>query len=168
MKAHSTIANISAQLESRVLLSATTSYDAATHELTVSCTGSESLSLASDANQNVTLNGFAIQDAGVNIQSTEVRSIRVNGGGGDNKINLSGVKKSAFPVCESVIIKGGSGNDTIRGSDCDDTILGGDGDDKLWAALAMTHMCLRQRQQQKQIRLLKAGTQEVTLCHSPH
>ena len=52
------VASISMQLESRVLLSATASYDAITHSLNVASTESESLTISSNANQHVVVNGI--------------------------------------------------------------------------------------------------------------
>ena len=72
VKAHGALANISMQLESRVLLTATASFDATTHALHVSSTEAESLAISSDANQNVTLNGVVVQNAGANVSSAEV------------------------------------------------------------------------------------------------
>ena len=132
VKAHGSVASVSIQLESRVLLSATASYDATTHSLHVSSTESESLIISSDANQHVTLNGVVVQNAGADVSSADVYSILVNGGTGNNAINLNGVTQSAFPMCQSITINGNNGDDTIHGSEYEDVINGGSGDDSVF------------------------------------
>ena len=135
VKAHGAMANISMQLESRVLLSATASYDATTHSLHVSSTDSESLTISSDAGHHVMLNGVAVQNAGANVSSADVYSILVNGGVGSNVIDLNEVTKSAFPMCQSVTINGNGGDDTIHGSEYGDVIKGGSGNDSSFGGI---------------------------------
>ena len=125
------VANISMQLESRVLLSATASYDVIAHSLNVFSTESESLTISSDANQHVVVNGIVVQNAGANVSSADVYAIVVNGGIGNNIINLNAVTKSSFPMCTSITINGNNGDDTIHGSEYGDVITGGSGNDKL-------------------------------------
>jgi Ca2+-binding RTX toxin-like protein len=66
-----------------------------------------------------------------------ITSITVNGGPGDNLINLSGVEdrddtvNTDYPAITSVTIHGNSGDDDILGSEHVDTMLGGDGDDRI-------------------------------------
>jgi Ca2+-binding RTX toxin-like protein len=68
-----------------------------------------------------------------------ITSIVVNGGPGDNLINLSGVEdadpnpavNTDYPNVTSVVINGNSGDDDILGSEHVDTMRGGDGDDDI-------------------------------------
>jgi Ca2+-binding RTX toxin-like protein len=68
-----------------------------------------------------------------------ITSISVNGGPGNNLIDLSGVAdedpnpavNTDFPKVGSVFIEGNGGNDTIRGSEHADEMLGGEGHDRI-------------------------------------
>jgi uncharacterized repeat protein (TIGR01451 family) len=60
---------------------------------------------------------------------TDINGIVVNGGAGDNKIDLGDVGPENFPNVENVVINGGDGNDDITGSGFGDKIDGGAGND---------------------------------------
>ena len=57
--------------------------------------------------------------------ATDVTSIEINGGNGNDWISIDG------GVSQDAIIDGGAGNDRITGGDGDDTILGDKGNDRL-------------------------------------
>ena len=63
---------------------------------------------------------------------TDIKGMVVNGGDGDNKIDLGDVGTENFPNVENVEINGGDGNDEITGSGFDDKIDGGAGNDELF------------------------------------
>jgi len=83
--------------------------------------------------------GFATQ-----IPCSAVKTVFVNGGAGDDSINLSSVGKAAFPALERTTIGGGEGDDDIDGSQVEDVIEadyedavvdGGAGNDSIEAGL---------------------------------
>lgn len=104
-----------------------------TGELTLVATGSSSVSVkTSRTNMEVRVNG--IVDSSVSgIAAKLVRSVIIEGGDGPNRIDLTGLKKSAFSrsAVASILIKGGDGNDTILGSELNETILGESGNDTI-------------------------------------
>jgi len=65
-------------------------------------------------------------------------AIVVNGGPGDNAINLAGVTKALFTSLTDtpavVTVNGGEGIDTVTGTEFSDVVNGGGGDDRLVAA----------------------------------
>jgi Ca2+-binding RTX toxin-like protein len=61
----------------------------------------------------------------------DITSIDVDGGPGDNALNLAGVTNDSFGRVTSVSIDGGGGNDTLTGSERADALNGGDGNDRL-------------------------------------
>ena len=69
--------------------------------------------------------------AGNKVPCADIKGIVVNGGEGDNKIDLGDVGPENFPNVENVEINGGAGNDKIIGSGFDDTIDGGAGNDSI-------------------------------------
>jgi Ca2+-binding RTX toxin-like protein len=62
---------------------------------------------------------------------TDITSIDVDGGPGDNALNLAGVTNASFATVTSVSVDGGGGNDTLTGSERADALNGGDGNDRL-------------------------------------
>ena len=101
-----------------------------------------------DANVKITVqdgkvlvNGQPVGDPPA--KAADIKKIIVQGGTGDNKIDLSGVTQSDFTSLsdDNVEIHGGAGNDTMTGSEFgdmmygdqgDDTQYGGPGDDKMY------------------------------------
>jgi Ca2+-binding RTX toxin-like protein len=72
-----------------------------------------------------------------NVATTDVTSIVLVTGAGDNTIDLSGVLASAFTGLTSISVQGGNGNDVIVGSpDLATTIDGQDGDDSITGGTA--------------------------------
>ena len=72
------------------------------------------------------------------IPAATVQQIQIQGGDGDNAIDLSNVGQTFFSYTDlggdgvQIVVNGGDGHDTITGSlDLDDTLEGGDGDDIL-------------------------------------
>jgi Ca2+-binding RTX toxin-like protein len=61
----------------------------------------------------------------------QIQSIVVDGGSGNNKIDLSAVSARKFSSVQHVTINGGAGHDSITGSQLDDTINGDAGDDDI-------------------------------------
>ncbi len=109
------------------------SFDATSHQLTVSSTGSESLTVGTDNAGNVILNASIVKNGNSNLSARDVVSIVANGGTGGNRINLSGVTPISFPSLTSVTINGNGGNDTITGSSFGDLIHGNAGNDSIVA-----------------------------------
>jgi len=69
-----------------------------------------------------------------------VKRIIINGGPGNNKIDLSAIDRQHFPSLVSmdglppqfgVCLDAGGGNDVVVGSQCDDLLIGGDGNDRI-------------------------------------
>jgi Ca2+-binding RTX toxin-like protein len=74
---------------------------------------------------------YAFKPNGHSAKCTDVKKIFVDGGRGNNKINLQGVQRENFPNIEDVLINGGDGDDDIVGSDYEDHIYGGEGNDAI-------------------------------------
>lgn len=66
-----------------------------------------------------------------NVATTDVTSIVLVTGAGNNTIDLSGVLASAFTGLTSISVQSGNGDDSITGGNADDTISGGDGNDTI-------------------------------------
>ena len=62
--------------------------------------------------------------------ASDVTSLVINGGDGNDKIAVKGSRKTPFVV--PATIDAGAGNDTVKGGAEADTITGGDGDDDLY------------------------------------
>ena len=60
-----------------------------------------------------------------------VRSLTINGGTGNDSINLTGLLSGSYSRLMSVSLNGGDGNDTIIGSSFNEIISGGKGNDSL-------------------------------------
>jgi hypothetical protein len=102
------------------------SFDAATGELTVAFSGTDSVELAT-AGANVSLND---EDTGV--PAANVRTISVTedtAGTGANTVDLSGVTAADHPALTGTTISARGGVDTLIGSQLADRILGGTQDD---------------------------------------
>jgi hypothetical protein len=124
-------------LELRTLLSVNSVFDASTHELHVSSNKGDSIKLDVNKSGELTINGKALHSHGhkhggsAEFTPDQIHSIVVDGGSGNNKIDLSAVSTQKFASLQSVTINGGGGNDSITGSQLDDTINGGSGNDSL-------------------------------------
>jgi Ca2+-binding RTX toxin-like protein len=124
-------------LELRTLLSVNAVFDASTHELHVSSTKSDAMTLGVDKHGDVTVNGKTLHDHNHKhgkdggFASSQIESIVIDGGSGNNKIDLRSVSAQKFSAVKSVTINGGGGNDSITGSQFDDTINGGSGNDQI-------------------------------------
>lgn len=90
--------------------------------LTVTAENSEAVAITADEGL-VAVNGTATQ-----VAAADVAALIVNGDGGPNALNLSGVLEDDFTALFEVRITGGVGNDTIVGSALDDTIVWNNGD----------------------------------------
>ena len=67
-----------------------------------------------------------------------LREIRVSAGGGDDRVSLSEVVRSAFSNLGSIAVSGDDGDDTLIGSDFADVLSGGGGADVVRGAPART------------------------------
>ena len=63
------------------------------------------------------------------IACADLAAIVVNGGSGNNVLNLGGVTTAEFPNLTSVTVDGRAGKDAIIASEFSDIIMGGDGED---------------------------------------
>lgn len=84
----------------------------------------------------ITINGNWLNDGtGDSIHADDIKHIVINGGPGDNRIDLSDVNEETFPNLVNdfhppVEINGGDGNDTMKGSAYRDLMSGDAGNDK--------------------------------------
>lgn len=124
-------------LELRTLLSVNAVFDNTTHELHITSTKGESIKLDVDKRGHLRLNGKDPFSHGHkhgshhSVTPDQIQSIVVDGGSGNNKIDLSAVSARKFSSVQHVTINGGAGHDSITGSQFDDTINGDAGDDDI-------------------------------------
>jgi Ca2+-binding RTX toxin-like protein len=103
--------------------------------LQIKLQGNADVKVGVDENGNVLINGQPMGDPPV--KAGDIKGINVEGGTGDNEIDLSGVTWDKFPGISvytppySVQINGGSGDDTITGSGLGNKIDGGAGNDTI-------------------------------------
>ena len=85
-----------------------------------------------DENGNVLVNGQPVGDPPV--KAEDLKGINVEGGDGDNVIDLRDVKMEDFPSIEDgkIFMDGGDGDDTMYGSEFGDFMFGGPGNDKMY------------------------------------
>jgi VCBS repeat-containing protein len=103
--------------------------------LTISTTGDDSLVVSTDGGGNVVVLVDGTPDTSFGtIAASSVTSLIVNGGTGDNWIDLSGVTTADFTSLTSVSVDAGDGDDTVVGSQFNDSISGGAGADFLIGA----------------------------------
>ncbi|MEL7500704.1 MAG: Calx-beta domain-containing protein [Planctomycetota bacterium] len=103
------------------MLSSVTNFEFVGNQLTVPGTESaETMVVETDENGEILVGGQA-----TGIASTEVESLQISAGGGDDQIDLSGFTASGI----TVQIDAGSGNDTVIGSESTDLIFGRTGND---------------------------------------
>lgn len=120
-------------LEPRVLMSLLATVDAG-GVLTVRSSDDDAIVIFAESG-NLKVNG-ADPSSGP-IAAGAITGIRIEGGPGNNNVNLAGVTPAGFTALEDerVTINGGVGDDTIIGSDFADLIDGGFGDDSILAGL---------------------------------
>jgi len=90
------------------------------------------IAIRCDDTGQVQVNG-ASPDTGAAL-CTDITSIVVDAGAGDDDVNVPLVDSTTFPAVTSVSIDGGEGSDAIRASKLPDSILGGPGADSINAA----------------------------------
>ena len=124
-------------LELRTLLSVNAVFDNTSHELHITSTKGEAIKLDVDKDGHLRINGKDFQGHGHKhgkadvFTPDQIQSIVVDGGSGNNKIDLSAVSARNFSNVQEVTINGGGGNDRITGSQFDDHIDGGSGNDDI-------------------------------------
>lgn len=96
----------------------------------VTVTGSESVRVTR-AGDNVEVRINDKVDDQYTVPAVAMKTLTIQGGSGNNSIDLSGVTTSAFPALTSVAVSGNDGNDSIIGSQYADLLDGGLGDDTL-------------------------------------
>jgi Ca2+-binding RTX toxin-like protein len=100
--------------------------------LTITATGAETINVAVNATRQVTINGAIV---GAPVYAADLSKLVVNGGTGNNRIDLTGVTASAFTRLRNVQVDGGAGNDRITGSAFAESLSGGNGNDTIVAGL---------------------------------
>lgn len=106
-------------------------YDAVRFELVIRIEGGQDVTVTRYGNNvRTTVDGVVDKKLPV-IPAATLRGLIVEGGIGDNVINLSALKSSTFPAMLQVVAYGGAGNDTLNGSAFDDVLDGGAGVDNL-------------------------------------
>ena len=113
-------------LEDRTLLSVVSVFDPVAAELKVESDGADAIVVDVDESGQVLVNAVP---TGVN--ATDVAQLDVDGGPGDNHVDLSAINALDFPALTGVSISGGDGADHLVGSPLDDKLDGGDGPDTL-------------------------------------
>ena len=129
----------SERLEDRTLLTASTLWIPGSGLLSVTATSGESITVGTNPMSEVEVEIDGVVDTSLPvIPAGTVQQIQVQGGDGDNAIDLSNVGQALFSYTDlggdgvQIVVNGGDGHDTITGSlDLDDTLEGGDGDDIL-------------------------------------
>ena len=107
------------------------SFDSSTGRLRVSATEEVEIAItAEDGTVRILVDNESDTTLAA-LNPADVQSIVVEGSGGDDRIDLSGVTTAAFGSLEGVTILGGDGNDTILGSDLADLIDAGNGNDSV-------------------------------------
>src|SRR5690606_2578145 len=96
--------------------------------LTVTSDAADAITVTCDGGQ-ARVNG-ADPGSGA-VACNTITQIDVNGGPGDNTIDLSGVDDDDFTLLEAVTVDGAAGNDAITGTAIGDTLNGGEGNDTL-------------------------------------
>jgi Ca2+-binding RTX toxin-like protein len=99
------------------------------HVLTVAGTAQGETTAIGCAGGEVTVDGAA-PSGGPEVCS-DLREIRVNAGGGDDRVTLAEVSRSAFSNLEQISVSGDDGDDTLIGSDFADVLSGDGGHDSL-------------------------------------
>ena len=92
-------------LEDRTQLSVTTNFAAGV--LTISSDGADAMAVASNASNEVTINGNPFNPGSGNLLASAVTSLSVTGGSGNNDISVSGLTLTG-----ALTLNGGGGNDS--------------------------------------------------------
>lgn len=111
---------------------ATTTQDLNTGSLVISLLGSADVEVSTVSDTvEVRINGLV--EPTISITADAVQTLTVQGGSGDNMIDLSGVTTAAFTHSGgvTVMVTGMAGSDLITGSEFDDNIDGGTGLDTI-------------------------------------
>lgn len=109
-------------------------------DIVINLVGQQSLVVKSMKGElSVTVDGVPNQ-AFSGWRSSWVRSLTINGGDGNNRVDLSAVKAAEFPNLRrdtvagtGIVVNGQDGNDTILGSTLADDLFGGLGNDSITA-----------------------------------
>jgi Ca2+-binding RTX toxin-like protein len=112
-------------------------FDAATGTLTVTSDAADGIAITCVGSQ-VKVNGS--DPLASPLSCSAVVKLVVNGGPGDNTINLSGVTATDFTALTSSEAHGNGGNDAITGTDRADTLTGDAGHDRLVGFRGGDHM----------------------------
>lgn len=72
-----------------------------------------------------------IQPVGGPEACSDLRAVEISAGGGNDRVSLGEIIRSAFPELASVSVAGEGGDDTLIGSDFADVLFGGGGADSL-------------------------------------
>jgi Ca2+-binding RTX toxin-like protein len=99
--------------------------DGATDNVIVNGTNNADTISVASSGSSVVVNGLAAQTTVTGIDAGLLDSLTVNGLGGDDVINASGLHAGQIKLA----INGGDGNDLITGSAGDDLVIGGRGSD---------------------------------------
>jgi len=123
----------SVALTPSTLAAITAQWDWATGTLTITSDGSDNIVITCETSVGAVLvNG---KWPGVSVLAKNVKKLIVNGGPGNNFIDLRGVAPGNFPNIVddkgNVVIFGGAGDDTMYGSQFGDDMDGGEGNDVL-------------------------------------
>ena len=120
-------------LETRKLLTVTSSWVAADSHLTVTSDGAgDTITISANASNEILVNGSVVSTSAL---STTVQRIDIAGGGGNDTIDVRGVTTAnnfTSALKDNVFITGDDGNDTIHGSPFDDILQGNAGDDTIY------------------------------------
>ena len=109
------------------------SYNPTTKKMTITLTGDEDITITKHPDTG----GLAINGECTGYLAGDIYSLNIEGGEGDNKIDLSNMKPEDFPNLDGeegekrTTVRGEQGNDEIIGHDMGCIMEGGDGDDKL-------------------------------------
>jgi hypothetical protein len=125
---------LSAALSQPALAKLTIDWDAGTGTLTVTSDGDDEVIIKQEQYGGVLVSGVLVTDGnGDSVHSHDVRKIVVNGGPGDNLIDLQDVNRGAFASLRDnqIFLYGNDGHDRIIGSTFADEMEGGEGHDHL-------------------------------------
>jgi len=136
-------------LECRTLLSAVgagiyiNSFDFQSGTISVTLFDDTNASIGVDGNGKLLINGTVARgDVAItmglgtegDLDASAIKSLIVNGGDGDNCVDLSGVTVDDFPNLTEVRVSGGNGDDEIIGSEFAEVLNGNQGDDTISGA----------------------------------
>lgn len=104
--------------------------------LSVTLSGSDSVTISANGG-NVQVNGANPDSPGGAVAANTITTIVVNGGTGNNLIDLSAVNTGSFPAISVISADGSDGNDTLLGGIFGEILAGGLGDDSLVGGLGL-------------------------------